>query len=63
MNLYLYLYIRNDQDLFFEEVINPFKDEYCIHETFKASCSNNEVVVINDAKYGRMSVGKYGKIF
>ena len=32
--------------------------EFCISETFKASCSSNEVVVINAAKYGRMNVGK-----
>lgn len=32
--------------------------EYCEYETFSPSCAPDEVVVINDATYGRMKVGK-----
>ena len=36
--------------------------EYCHRETFNATCETNEVVVMQMARYGRMSLGKCIKI-
>ena len=33
-------------------------DEYCLFETFKANCPNNEVIMMTEAQYGRMRIGK-----
>ena len=33
-------------------------EEYCQWETFNASCSEEEVVVMTSARYGRMKLGK-----
>ena len=32
--------------------------EYCAGERFRASCPGNQVVVMGNAKYGRMKIGK-----
>ena len=32
--------------------------EYCIQEEFEATCEENEVIVIQEARYGRMSIGR-----
>ncbi|ELU05656.1 hypothetical protein CAPTEDRAFT_217504 [Capitella teleta] len=32
--------------------------DYCSDETFQASCSQNQVIVMTEAKYGRMQMGK-----
>ena len=39
--------------LFFSE----FK-EYCIQEEFEATCEEDEVIVVQEARYGRMSIGQ-----
>ena len=44
-----------------------YPEEYCSGETFSANCERNEVVVIKDANYGRMRMGRcvktdFGKI-
>ncbi|ESN96075.1 hypothetical protein HELRODRAFT_189097 [Helobdella robusta] len=35
-----------------------YKEEFCLSETFKPECGKNEVVVIDDALFGRMDVGR-----
>ena len=32
--------------------------EYCIQEEFEATCEEDEVIVIQEARYGRMSIGR-----
>ena len=36
----------------------PEAAEYCDKETFEANCASNQVVIIKDAKYGRMRAGR-----
>ena len=33
-------------------------DEYCLDETFSATCMSDEVILISKAQYGRMRMGK-----
>ena len=32
--------------------------EYCLRETFEAHCSDNEVIMMTQAKFGRMKIGR-----
>jgi hypothetical protein len=32
--------------------------EYCQFESFNATCSSNQVIVINEAHYGRLRIGR-----
>ena len=32
--------------------------EYCMVETFHATCMEDEVIIITDARYGRMHAGR-----
>ncbi len=32
--------------------------EYCIQEKFQATCAEDEVIVIHEARYGRMTIGR-----
>ena len=34
-------------------------NEYCLTETFEASCRNDEVIVMEAATFGRMRLGRY----
>ena len=38
--------------------VSAKSEELCIQETFKASCSQGDVVFVSEARYGRMSIGK-----
>ena len=33
-------------------------EEYCLFETFHAECPNNKVIMLTEAKYGRMRIGR-----
>ena len=33
-------------------------EDYCIFETFQATCGSDEVIMITHAVYGRMKIGK-----
>ena len=33
-------------------------DDYCIVETFQATCESDEVIIMTHAVYGRMKIGK-----
>ena len=35
-----------------------FEEEFCVSETFKPACLNNEILFITDAIYGRKNFGK-----
>jgi len=36
----------------------PGAVEYCLRETFNASCAANEIVMVTSAQYGRMRSGR-----
>ena len=36
----------------------PIGAEFCPFETFRAQCSDNEIIMITHARYGRMRMGK-----
>ena len=33
-------------------------EEYCVHESIQPLCPKNEVILMNDATYGRMRIGR-----
>ena len=33
-------------------------EEYCLFETFEAECPNQQVILMTEARYGLMTVGK-----
>ena len=33
-------------------------DEYCLFERFGPQCDTNEVILMTEARYGRMNIGK-----
>ena len=56
-------FIKINHNVFFDLlcvlVLVPAMQEYCQWETFNASCSgSNEIVLITAARYGRMRVGR-----
>ena len=49
-------YVRNIYSSFILTV--TIREEYCEYENFIPNCADNEVVLITEATYGRMKLGK-----
>lgn len=40
------------------DVVPPERREYCLTETFKAQCGEGEVILIAEARFGRIRLGR-----
>ena len=61
VNLYMVLFFKSFTDCFIllmVFVLVVINQEYCEHETFVATCSDGEVVLVTSANYGRQRTGK-----
>ena len=50
--------LSSGRKIYFCSVCTVSSEEYCQWESFNASCSHNEVILITSAFYGRMRVGR-----